>query len=221
MSEAGGVRVEDEEGGVDKQTKQQVLNLRKQVDEDERKLYVDMAADPQTQLTPHECNKYWGVSIRQYLRSIKRLWGESDSTNVSGVEKFWKQIEIGAVTLVPPDEPGRPFSRVQQHEHLSEMQLRRLLSLPPSAEIPEPKTTEFYGLQSVLQTTSVSQTWTVTIDDQGPPPEHEIITLQSAFPVPKHILENSVEAADEFLQQAGIGFEIGVPDYMGGSEPGI
>lgn len=218
---SSGVRVEDEEGTVDKQTKQAVLDLRKQVDEDERKLYVDLPSDPERSVTPMECNKYWGISVRQYLRAIKRLWSSTEATDVDGVEQFWRRTDLGSVMLTPPDTRRRPFSRVEQRDAFDETQLRRLLDLPHGVDIPQPKAQHFRGLQSVLETTQVSESWTVTIDDSGPPPEHQTITLQSAMPVPKHILENAVEGADEFLQQAGIGFEIGVPDYMGGSEPGI
>jgi len=44
--------------------------------------------------------------------------------------------------------------------------------------------------------------------------------LSRVLPLPKHVLENAVEVADNFLQQAGLGFEIGVPDYRS-TEPGL
>jgi len=45
------VTIEDEEGVVDRKTKDHILNLRVQVDEDERALYVERASDPDANLT--------------------------------------------------------------------------------------------------------------------------------------------------------------------------
>ena len=216
----GEVHVEDEEGVVDRKTKEHILNLRTQVDEDERTLYVERASDPQYNLTVAEANQYWGISVRQYLRGIKRLWGTDPNVDgVRNVSKFWQEKKIGEETLVPPDKDGYQFSLVVNGE-IEEQELKQRLGLPKKCELPEPYTVTFHGLNSILSQNRIENTWVVKTDMTGPPPEHESVVLHRVHPLPKHLLENAVEAADNFLQQAGLGFEIGVPDYRS-TEPGL
>lgn len=224
MSSTNGTsqQVQDDEGTVDRKTKEQILALRKQVDDDERALYVERMSDPQYNLTIPEANQYWGISVRQYLRGIKRLWND-DTTQpgVENVQTYWAELEIGDERLVPPDQDGYEFSLLARHHEYDDTQLRRALGLPRDADLPQPVTKTFNGLYSVLKTNRIEHTWVVTTDSSGPPPEHETIQLHVAMPVPKHILENAVEAADNFLQQAGLGFDVSAPPYRGGEEPGL
>jgi len=214
------VTVEDEEGVVDRKTKEHILSLRMQVDEDERSLYVEKASDPDYNLTVAEANQYWGISIRQYLRGIKRLWSNGENVDgVRNVERYWEEMKIGEERLVPPDKAGYQFSLVDTGQY-GDLELKQRLGLPRESELPEPVVKEFYGLNSVLNQNRIEQTWVVKTNMQGPPPEHESVVLHRVLPLPKHILENAVEVADNFLQQAGLGFEIGVPDYRS-TEPGL
>jgi hypothetical protein len=220
MSESdanGRVKVTDEEHSVDKQLKNSVLKLRQTIDEDERKLYVDRLRDPEIPYSRMEANQDWGVSVRQYLRAIKRLWDEDE--NMAGVTEYWRRKELGSVTLVPPDTNNYQFSAVTQEA--SRPQLRRFIGLPRGVDIPEPFEYTFSGLGDILNTRIVQHSWTVTVDNSGPPPSHERVTVQDAQVVSKPILENAVEAADAFLQQGGLGFEVSLPDYYGGEEAGI
>jgi len=214
----GRVQVTDDEDGVDQQLKQQVMSLRQTVDEDERKLYVDRLRDPEIPYSQAEANQDWALSVRQYLRAIKRLW--DDEEQISGVPEYWKEMRLGSVTLVPPDTDGYQFSAVV-NQQMSTAQLRRHIGLPRGVELPEPEVYTFNGLKDILNTRVVSHSWTVTVDNSGPPPSHEHVTVQDGAVVPKPALENAVEAADAFLQQAGLGFETSLPDYYGGEEPGI
>lgn len=219
-SNATDARVKDEEGDVDRQTKQHLINLRKKVDEHELALYVEGRSDPKKNLSIVECNEYWKTVVRQYLRSIKRLWTGERKGDVQNAQHYWKEHQIGSVKLVPPDRHGYSFTQVSQMQ-LSDKKKRRLLGLPRGVKVPEPVSVDFNGLSSVVDKDRVEQAWSVCIDNTGPPLEHTNLQLQQSMPLPKHILENAVEAADVFLQQAGIGFEIGAPDYMGGEGPGI
>lgn len=217
----GDIRVEDDEEIVDRKTKNQILNLREHVDESERALYVERMSDPDYQLSITDANQYWGLIIRQYLRGIKRLWGEPDELPIKNVTKYWEEIEIGREVLVPPDQAGIQFSMMANHEEYDESQLRQYLGLPRGASLPYPQPAVFRGLASVLNTNRIEHRWVVETNMEGPPPQHEHVTLSVSMPIPKHILENAVEAADTFLQQAGMGFEVGAPPYMGGEEPGL
>lgn len=222
----GQVQVTDEENSVDQKLKNQVLQLRQTVDEDERNLYVGRLRDPEMKYTRQAANQDWALSIRQYLRSIKRLW--DDSEDIAGVRYYWggqenaagDRLHLGTVELTPPDTQDRQFSMVARKD-VDPRELRRALGLPRGVELPEPYTRPFVGLSDVLNNKVVENTWVVTVDDTGPPRAHETRVLPAAKPVPKHVLEAAVEAADAFLQQAGLGFETSLPDYMGGEKPGI
>lgn len=214
------VTIEDEEGVVDRKTKEHILGLRVQVDEDERSLYVEKASDPNYDLSVHEANQYWGISVRQYLRGIKRLWSSGDEVDgVRNVKRFWEEMKIGEEKVVPPDKAGYRFSLVDSGQW-DEIVLKQKLGLPKRCELPKPVTKEFHGLNSILSQNRIEEMWVVKTKMDGAPPEHESVALRQMYPLPKHILENAVEVADNFLQQAGLGFEIGVPDYRS-TEPGL
>jgi len=211
-----GAKIQDEEGVVDTKVKEHLLSLRRQLDQDERTLFVERAVEG---LSHARAEQFWGIAVRQYLRSIKRLWSDDEAkTPLQNIDEYWQDIELGEVTVTPPDAEGYQFSLVARG--YDPRTLRRKLGLPPTAELPEPKTVSFRGLSSVLRRRVVSAEWLVTVDDSGPPPEHEQVALDVTRPVPKHILENTVEAADNFLQQAGIGFEVSGEDIYS-SEPGL
>lgn len=213
---AGQVRVTDEEHGVDQQLKSQVLDLRRIVDEDERALYVDRVRDPEQQYSRAAADQDWALSIRQYLRSIKRLW--DDEGDISGVREYWQEKTLGEAVLVPPDIKDYEFSKVEQAEHFTEAQLRRSIGLPRTVELPRVYRKSFDGLKSVLNNQIVECSWVIQVDDSPP---YETVTVRNAQPIPKHVLESAVEAADAFLQQAGLGFETKMPDYNAEGEPGL
>lgn len=215
------VTVEDEEGVVDRKTKEQIMDLRGQVDNDERTLYVERMSDPEFNFSVMQANQYWGISVRQYLRGIKRLWSDDDEMAVKNVDQYWEELVLGREQLVPPDKGDYQFSITRFEDKYSDRELRQLLDLPRGVDVPKPEEKVFRGLGSILKTNRISHTWFVKTSTRGPPPEHETMRLEVTAPVPKHILENAIEAADNFLQQAGVGFEVGVPAYMGGEEPGL
>lgn len=215
------VTIEDEDGVVDREVKKHVLSLRRQVDDDERSIYVEMVSDPAYDLTVDSANEFWGISVRQYLRGIKRLWGKEEKTDVRNVEKYWKKVNLGTEKLIPHDYAGYQFSLVAHADQYNDNELKRAIGLPRKADLPKPKKEEFKGLNSILSQNRIEASWVVQTKMTGPPPEHQSVTLHVEEPIPKHILENAVEAADTFLQQAGLGFEVGVPAYYGDNGPGL
>jgi len=207
------IQVPDDEGSVDEKVKTEILNLRKQVNEDERQLYINLMTDPETNLSTPQANYYWGISVRQYLRSVKRLWDdeeveESQDTALNNVKKYWQELVIGEETLYPPDTDGYQFSLMRHAERYDDKTLKREIGIPANADLPQPYTETFQGLSSVLNANRISRTWIVKTKVRGPPSEHETVTPQAVKPVPKHVLENAIEAADNFLQSVGIGLDI-------------
>lgn len=217
------VHIEDEEGLVDRKTKNHILDLRKQIDVDERELFVEKATNPDIQLNPRQATQFWAVSIKQYLRGIKRLWHQDDDANngISQVDYYWQEKQIGdGYTLVPPDKDGYEFSIIAYPE-VNPQGVRRQLNLPRDATVPEPVEVELHGLDDILNREMISHRWHVYVDKRGAPPTWSEVTLVNEQPLPKDLLEDAIEVADDFLQQAGIGFDIAADDYTAESGAGL
>jgi len=198
--------VSDDEDIVDRHIKKEVLNLRDQINTDEREVYSERMADPEINYTRQDANLHWAIPVRQYLRSIKRLWTED--TEVQGATYYWEELDLGSIELVPPDTDTYSFSRIRSDG--DEMKLKRILGMHANAELPEIREHDFIGLNDVLKTELLSEMWEITVDPTGPPPQQETVQVSRAQPIPKHIMENAVEAADAFLQQADLGLDIEV-----------
>lgn len=208
-TKAPGIQISDDEGLVDKRTKQHILSLRREVDNDERELFVNKFTDPEADISYAEAVQHWSVSVKQYLRAIKRLWNDGgDQHHIKNVEHYWNSVKIYEQTLTPPDKGGYRFSLIGQ-PGISSEDVRRMLGLPSDVTVPQPQTVTITGLQEVLERQRIGHTWTVYIDKSGPPPAWEQLVLQQEQPLPKELLERAVEVAQDFLQQAGIGFKIG------------
>lgn len=221
MPDDPGIKVDDEEGIVDKKVKNHITDLRRQIDADERRLYVELPSE-RSDFGRREANLYWTTSVRQYLRAIKRLWaGEEDKSSVDNVNLYWETRKIAQIPLVPPPTDGidlRPYYDGQ----LTRQQLIRKHDLPRDVDIPEPETKVFSGLQSVLETEAIQKQWTMKTNDGHSPSDVEYVTFRIEQPLPKEVLESAVEYADNFLQQAGVGFQTKAEPYMANKEePGL
>lgn len=197
--------VEDKEGSVDQKLKTRIINARERVDEAEQAIFVEAATDPGISLSRDEQISVWGTVIRQFLRAIEPLLRDND---VKKSTKYYEEIEIGEEVLYPPPTDGYDFTLISQFD--DETNIRRALGLPRGVDLPEPKVIEFTGLKDIIETDGIlSQQWLVKVDNSGPPPEHEYVKPTVQRMVSKQIFENSVRQADQFLQQAGIGLDLG------------
>lgn len=196
-----------DDGTVDKKLKDRIINARERVDDREDYLYVQATVDANKHIEPAEQTVYWGMVVKQYLRTIEPLLNEE---TVSEADKFYTAISIGEVTLLPQDTPQYPFSAVARGD-IEPMQFKIQYDLPRSVELPEPKTVEFEGLQSVIERgPMIGETWEVETNVYSDPREGRVVRTQDQRPIPKQIYEDAVRIADRFLQQAGIGLELGV-----------
>jgi len=204
-----GIEINDDEGVVDKKTKEHILNLRVEVDNDERELFVNWPREEPRGFSQMQAVQQWSISVKQYLRGIKRLWhDETGKNDVKNVDYYWREKTIAEYTLPPPDKDGYQFSLIAQ-PGIDEQTLRSELGLPRGVEIPKPETIEIKGLEDVLKRDSIGHSWTVYTEKRGARPNWEQVVLHQEIPLPKSVLEEAVEVADDFLQQAGIGFKIG------------
>lgn len=207
--ETNGRQVLDEEGTVDAAVKQRLINARERVDKAEDQVFVNAETDPQLQLSREDQVIVWSTTVKQYLRSIEPLLRSDD---VTAATEYYRENKIGTVRLVPPQTDGIPFDYAATTDD-PPAQVRRRLGLPRGVELPDPKREPFVGLKSVIEAPKViTARWRICVDDTGPPPTHEYVTPQVRKPVPKWVYEDALRAADQFLQQAGIGLELGTPE---------
>lgn len=204
-----GIEINDEEGLVDKRTKQHILQLRVEIDNDEREIFVNWPKENPRGFSQVQAVQQWAIPVKQYLRAIKRLWhDEGSQNNVRNVDYYWREKTISSYELVPPDKDGYQFSLIGQPQVDADT-VRNKLGLPRGVEVPKPVTVEINGLQDVLDRQSIGHTWAVYTEKSGARPNWEEKILSREMPLPKSLLSDAVEVADDFLQQAGVGFKIG------------
>lgn len=207
MSEAEhGDKVVDEEGDVDTKIKTRILKNRKRIDDAEEALFVEAVTDPNIRLSPEDRILTWGTVVKQFLRTIEPLLRDE---SVKNAKRFYKQKEIGKEVLVPPDTEGYEFSRIAYTDQ-SDRELRQMLGLPRNAEVPKPEIINFVGLEAIIEAPDILQyQWDVTVENSGPPTKHKNVYPHAKTVISKEIFVDAVRYADQFLQNAGIGLEIG------------
>jgi len=211
------IHIDDEEEYVDKRVKKRILESREQVDKTEQALFDEEILMPDVQIPDAQKVIAWGNTVRRFLRNIETVLLQEE---IDQAEHYHKELELGSIRIVPPDKNGFEFSLVGE-EGITDKQLKRQLNLPSGADIPYPKPVQFTGLVSVLESDPIlSASWVVTLDDSGPPPTHEQITLQKQQPMPKSVYEDAIRASDRFLQQAGIGLNLKAQAHRS-TEPGL
>jgi len=202
--------VVDEENSVDQKIKTWIIETRKRVDKAEEKIFVDSATDPNVQISREEQIMTWATIVKQFLRTIEPILQEEEMKRAN---YYYNDVEIGGKKLHPPDTNGYEFSLLRHMEDKSDNEKRRALGLPKGADLPEPKPIVFTGLKDVIERPPVLQhQWVVTVDNRGPPGTQEEVYPRAQTVVPKKIYEDAVRKATRFLQQAGIGLEVGEED---------
>jgi len=194
-----------DDGGVDQRVKKRILDARKRVDDREDYLYVQAPVEEGLNASPVEQDLYWGMVVKQYLRTIEPLLSDEE---VSEAQKYYREEVIGTVELIPQDTDRYPFSLVATGQ-MDEQAFKTQYGLPRTAELPQPKKEPFVGLESVLETKGVvSETWSVETTSWSDPGTAGVIQTSAESVVPKQVYEKAVRKADAFLQQAGIGLDI-------------
>jgi len=211
------IHIDDEEEYVDKRIKERILKSREQVDETEQALFDEELLMPDVQIPDPQKVVAWGNTVRRFLRNIETVMMQEE---IDDAHRYHEEIELGTVQIVPPDTNGYEFSLIAQ-EGIDDKVLKRRFNLPSGAKLPKPKTIAFTGLKSVLEHDPIlTASWAVTIDDSGPPPMHDTITVNKQQPVPKSVYEDAIRASDRFLQQAGIGLNLKAQPHRS-KEPGL
>ncbi|ELZ24900.1 hypothetical protein C475_11705 [Halosimplex carlsbadense 2-9-1] len=198
------IEVEDEEGYVDRQRKQDIIESRRKVIQVQERVFSAAARGEMKQ--EYAC-RMWHESIRVYLLSIEPLLRDFDLPNA---EEAYLHTKLGEVTLSPPPELQ---SEPESGKEIAERGFK-LLSDPISPE-KEP----IHGLKEIIENDGYSQSWKVRINQikglqakrQGPHTE----TVTAEEHMPKMALMNAVREADQFLQEANVGLALGTGDPHG------
>jgi len=205
----------DEEGSVDQKLKNLVIESRKRVDRVEEGVFIEAASDPRVQLSYPQQVAMYGMTVKQYLRNIEPLL---QSDEIRNADEYYHNIDFGTVRFVPPDTKRREYTIVTQD--LSDTELKQLLDLPRSAEVPEVKTEPITGLKDVIELPrQMTKRWSVITRDPGAVPQREYDTLERTEPIPKQTYTKAVRKANEFLHSAGVGMDVGMPEVDDENKP--
>lgn len=215
-------RVVDEEKTVDQKIKSRIIETRKRVAKREDDIFVGASLTPDVRLSKAQSVNIWSTTVRQFLRSIEPLL---KSPEVEDSEYYYNGYAIYENMLYPPDgetavvtqDNGTETTTEEIHwslhydEQFSKKDLGNGDNLfSKSFEPPEPKPLELHGLKSIIETEIITQEWNVRLNPGAPPAEPAYIAKPRINrPLQKSTLEQAVRVADEFLQKAGIGLEIG------------
>lgn len=195
-----------DDGTVDQRIKKRILDARQRVDDREDYLYVEAPVEDSKTANTVQQDVYWGMVVKQFLRTIEPLLRSDD---IDRADDYYHTVALGNVQLVPRSTENYPFEKYATGT-IGEQAFKMQYNLPRSVSLPEPKTEPFVGLKSVIETDGiVCATWTIETNSWTDPSNQGIIQTADERPIPKHIYENAVREADEFLQQSGIGLEIG------------
>lgn len=215
-SDTPGKKVLDEEGTVDQKVKDRILKARQRVDDREDYLYIEAPVDNDKSVDELEKVVYWGMVVKQYIRSIKPLLTSED---VNQSYEYAVEEPIGTIMFYPRDTDGIPFSQLR-HGDINTFRFKKQHNLPADVTLPTPAERAIVGLTDVLRLdTTVSHTWTVQAGQFNHPDAGGVIRITDEKPVPKHLYEKAVELADEFLQQAGVGLNVGAREVTSKPDP--
>jgi len=217
----GSIEVIDDEGSVDQKIKNRISKARNRVDEVEQEIFIGVATDPEVNLGFGEKVQAWGMIVRQFVRTIRPLLTDEE---IPGSQYYWTAVPLLEDTIAPPDGEY-PWSRFDDEE-ADNRAIAQSMGLPAEfatdGNPPEPKEVDLRGLRSVLERERISLSWSFEKRPQSIPPEAGPVHLSQDYPLPKSVYEAAVEHADAFLQEAGIGLELGkdgldedsiAPDY--------
>lgn len=189
-----------DEGEVDTKIKKRIIDARNRVDEREDYLYVQAPVEEGLTVNSAQQDIYWGMMVKQFLRTIEPILRAEE---IDQSQEYYERKPLGSVRLVPRNAAGIPFEEYVRAD-VAPVEFKVRYGIADHATLPESTTEPFVGLKSVIETNGVVQEeWTVELADG------DVVQTGDEQAVPKEVYETALREADEFLQQAGIGIEIG------------
>jgi hypothetical protein len=196
-------KVTDDEGTVDDRVKNRILKARERIDTAEAALYVD-APTSDTGITEKQQYLGYQAMVRQYIRAIKPLL---TSEKIPQAEHYHSEVLLYEDMVAPPDSRRFKWSRFANDE-IDDTKIKMEMGLR-YVDPPKPKRVSVEGLNEILTKDEISAHWSFDLLDSQGVAKTDVEHLDYRVPVPKRVYDSAVEQADAFLQQAGIGLEIG------------
>jgi len=227
--------VQDADGLVERRVKQRVMDRRQAVTDLKEDLFINHTAEARLtqgaqQLMPHEQVQLWATSVRQYLRAIEPLLR---SDEIPDSEYYYRELEIVDRNVWPRDDTqvddgDYKGTRIRQpdgsvrHEKIAwpalyeqDTPARANPLLGRGFKPPQPKRVELKGLKSVMEIDGISKQWHVPLNPREPEFRQEVAMPVWQQPLRKEWLDKAVAEADQFLNDNGLGFDIGSGDPHG------
>jgi hypothetical protein len=223
-----GAQVIDEENRISNRLKDRILDARERVADREDDIFVgapltgDVALQPgrpaEAQLT-----NIWKTTVRQYLKTIEPLLR---SEEIEDAPYYYTELPLVNTTVTPTDGetlivPNHPRKDAYTEEiqwslfyddNISNTKLLRASNtFGNNFEPPEPRRFTLTGLKDVIEKPETTFTWSVELNPDKFGPQLEVARPQRAVTLRREWLETAVRKADQFLQNAGIGLEVGDP----------
>lgn len=213
------IEVADDENYTDKKVKQRIQNTRQMVKNAEHELFSKRLVDPEVQYSQLDALLAWGDFVRSYLHDLSVLLNHPD---MEQSQHYRDEVDLGTITLVPPDKNGYEFSQIAYEGVDEEDLLLRFNGFDRSADLPKPKVRKIRGLLGLAERDPVVEArWLVTKNPRAARPNQETMTLQAQRPIPRKTYRKALSEADQFLQTCGIGLDIEAEPYTADGEPGL
>jgi hypothetical protein len=195
-------KVTDDEGTVDEKVKGRILKARQRIDDAEAALYVEAPASD-TGISPKQQYIGYQAMVRQYIRAIKPLL---TSEKIPRAEYYHSKVLLYEDEIAPPN--GRYDWSKFANEQVDDTAIKMEMGLR-YVDPPKPKRVSIEGLNEILTKDEISAFWSFDLLGSQGVAQTDIESLSHRERVPKRVYDAAVEQADAFLQQAGIGLEIG------------
>lgn len=206
MADEADFEVEDEEGYVDRERKQNIIQNRQKCEETAEYLFPRVNRG---EMRYEAAVRSFHEPVRNYLLSIEPLLKDPD---LPYAEEAYLREPMGVVEFpLPPkfqDLGGRSDpQRIKQRGF-------RLLGDPP-----EPDEHTIIGLKEIIERDEYTHTWEVEVNPvrgiAAKSKRRHTETETAVKPTPKVALINAIRTADEFLQNAGVGLSLSTDDPHG------
>lgn len=192
--------VEDQDGYTDTERKRVILDNRQKCQETAEFVFPRVS---QGVMRQEAAVRTFHEPVRNYLLSIEPLLKQSD---LPLAEQAYLGQPMGVVEFPLPPKFQGLGGRIDPKQ--VKKRGFRLLGDPP-----EPDQHTIIGLKEIIERDEYTHTWEVEVNPIGgmaaktkPRDTHTETVVK---PTPKMALINAVRTADEFLQNAGVGLELG------------
>jgi len=215
-----GAQVLDEEDRISNRLKDRILDARDRVADREDAIFVEAPLDDDVSITGEQATQIWATSVRQYLRVIEPLLR---SDEIQDSHYYYRNLPLIDKTITPPDGPTRiidgddvnqetiMWSKFYSDAYDTNREIMDNPLYGPGFSPPEPRQITLSGLKSVIETDGITETWHVPLNPQMWDQRQRVAKPTYKQPLDKQMLEYAVRKADQFLQDAGVGLDVGDP----------